>query len=236
MEDMMKKRKRVNKRKFFSRIIFMIILIVIIVFFVKNITKKKDNKFAINVIVNNENITEKLVNNPYIDKDNVLYLSFEDIKNIFDPNIFYEPETNKIITTSGTKVAAINMQNNTLELNNASLILNTGIMDYGNNNYYLPISEMKNIYNVDAFTTENSGIINSLYNEFITIKTNKKVSIKKKTNGFSSTVQKVEQDKEIIYIADTEKKDWFKVLTFDRKYSDILRIRIYQRKNIKEWQ
>ena len=77
---------------------------------------------------------------------------------------------------------------------------------------------MTNIYNIEVFVSENSAIINSLYEELITVKTVKKASIKEKTSIFSKTTQKLEQNAEVIYIEDAEKRDWIKVLTYERKF------------------
>lgn len=177
-----KKKKKVNKKKFLSRIfLLLVILIFIIIIFGKKQNKKEEAKFDTVVIVNNENITNSLVYAPYINKDNVLYLSLEDVRKIFDKTIYFEEETRKIITTSETKVAALDVANSILELNGASLVLSTGALDYGENQY-IPISELEKVYNIEAFTTEKSAIISSLFEEFITIKATKKISIKEDTS------------------------------------------------------
>lgn len=119
----MKKKKKINKKKFLSRIIFLFIIIALIVTVIKNLGKKEEAKWEITVILNGGNVTESLKDSPYIDKDNNLYLSLEDIQKLLDRNIYYEVESNKIITTSGTKVAAIDLENNKLELNSAELML-----------------------------------------------------------------------------------------------------------------
>ena len=77
---------------------------------------------------------------------------------------------------------------------------------------------MKNIYNIDAFTTKDSAIISSMYDEFVTTKCIKKVSIKEKTNIFSKTVQKLEKDIEVIYIEESQKNGWTKILTYDGNF------------------
>lgn len=123
MEELMKKKRKVNKRKLYSRIFLLIIIIFLIIVLFNSFNKKETKEFDINVIVANKNITANLLKEPYIDKDNVLYLSLEDVSEIFDKNIYYEEASKKIITTSGTKVAAIDTENNILELNSATLVL-----------------------------------------------------------------------------------------------------------------
>lgn len=212
-----KKKKKVNKKKFLSRIFFLLAIPVFIIFLITKPSKKETPKFAITVIVNNKNVTNELGHAPYINKDNVLYMSLEDVCKIFDKNIYFEQETRKVITTSETKVAALDVVNNILELNGTTIVLNNGILDYGENQYSIPISELNKVYNIESFITEKSAIISSLYNEFITIKTTKKVKLREEPSGFSHTIRKIKQDEELIYIEDSEKKNWIKVLTYNRR-------------------
>lgn len=212
----MKKKKKVNKKKFFSRILLLFTIIIIIIIVMQNVVKKEEKNISQMVIINGQNATQDLLDKPYIDKDNVLYLSIRDIQKIFDKNIYYEEVSRKIITTSGTKTAAINIETNDVELNTANIKLPAGILNY-DEMLYLPISVMTNIYNIEAFTTENSAIITSLYEEFITIRTTSKISIKEKASGFSKTIKRENQSTELIYIEDSEKKGWIKILTYDRK-------------------
>lgn len=213
----MKKKRKVNKKKLISRV-FLLVIIIVLIIFIKNVfTKKEKPKYDASLFLRSENITETLSHAPYIDKDNVLYLNTQDIGMIFDKDIYFEEETKKVITTHETKVAAIDVANNTLELNSANLIITPGVLDYGNNQYMLPVSELTKVYNIEVFAGEKSAIIYSLYDEFITVKTTKKTSLKEKTNGFSKTLKKLEKDEELIYIGDTEKKGWTKVLSYDGK-------------------
>lgn len=77
---------------------------------------------------------------------------------------------------------------------------------------------MTKIYNIEVLVSENSAVIESLYEELITVKMLKKASIKEKTSIFSKTTQKLEQNEEVMYIEDAEKEDWVKVLTYERKF------------------
>lgn len=234
----MKKKKKVNKKKLISRILILIILLAVIILFINFLfgSKKPENdKLAL--IVDNEDITESLISDIYIDKDGVLYLSTEDIKNIFDKNLYYEEASNKIITTYGTKVAAIDLKNNTIELNSATLLLSSGVIQY-DIGYYVPISEITNVYNIEIFTTQNVGIISSLYKEFITATTSKKVSLKENPSIFSSTIQGLDKNEEVIYIGTAEKAGWIKVLTYEGNIGYIkenkIGEKIYNRKNMEE--
>lgn len=214
----MGRRKKVDKKKFLSRIILLLILLVVIILLIKGIFKKGDNDSlrTSNLIVDNEDITESLKSDIYIDKDGILYMSIEDIKNVFDKDLYFEENTSKVITTYGTKVAAIDVKTNEVELNSAKLKLNSGIIDYGTT-YYIPVSEMTNIYNIEVTTTEKSAVVSSLYKELNTVRTTKRLSVKEKSSIFSSTIQKLDEDKEVIFIGQAEKKGWVKILTYQGK-------------------
>ena len=214
---MKKKKKKVNKKKFLSRIFLVVAVIIVFIFIVtRKPSKKEEAKYDATVIINNENITNSLVHAPYINKDKVLYLSVEDIGRIFDKNIYFEEETRKIITTSATAVAALDVANNILELNGGSMILSTGALDYGDTQS-IPISELGKVYNIEAFTTDKSAVISSLHDEFVTIKTTKKIDLREAPGGFSHKIRKLDAGEEIIYIEDSNKKNWFKVLTYKRR-------------------
>ena len=128
--------------------------------------------------------------------------------------------TNQIITTSKTKVGAINIDNNTVNINSATLELTSGVIDYGYT-IYLPVSELTSIYNIEVTTDENSSVVSSLYEELVTVKTTKKVSLKQKTSVFSSTVQKLNEGTELIFIEDSDKNGWIKVLTYEGNFGYI---------------
>lgn len=210
-----RKKKKMNQKKFFSRIFLLLAIIMLISLIAKNLGKKKEGEFATKIIVNGKDITNHLVDEVYIDKDKVLYLSLKDIQKFFDPNIYYEEPSKKIITTSDTKVAALEVENNIVELNTANLVLSAGILNHSGT-FYLPISEMENIYQIEAYVNENSVILSSLQEEFIIAKTNKKVSIKEKPSNFSKTVQNLKEETEIIYLGEKDKNGWTKVLTYER--------------------
>lgn len=202
----MSRRKKVNRKKFLSRILITIIILIIIIFiFSKVFTKESKEILGSKLIVDNKDITESLTSDIYLDKDGVLYMSMEDVKNIFDNDLYFEDSTKKIITTSETKVAAIDTRSDKIDINSATIMLSTGVIDYGTT-YYIPVSEMTKIYNIEVITSENCAIINSLYKELTTAKLNKKVSVKEKEGIFSKSIQKLEKDTEVILIGNSEKK------------------------------
>ena len=209
-----KKKRRINKRKLLSRIFLIVILIALLIVIIKIVSNKKEEKVGITVIVNNEDITNSLVNKPYITKANDIYLSIEDIRNIFDKNIFYESETGKILTTYETKSAAIEVNGTNIQINGANLLQESHILEYGNT-FYIPISEVSNIYNIESFITQDSAVINSLYKELITIKTTKKIKLKEDIGFFDNTIKKIDEGTELIYVQELDGGKWLKVITYE---------------------
>lgn len=212
---MKKKKKRVNKKKLISRLFFLVVLIFLIIFVKNLIFNNKDAQgLEYSLIVDNEDVTRKLKHEIYISESGILYMSMEDIKDTFDKNIFYEESSHKIITTSRTKVGAIDIDNNLIELNSAVLSINAGIMNY-NGEYFIPISEMTNIYNLEVKVAEKKAIVSSLYKELYTANTLKEVSLKKEPGIFKKTLQKLDEGTELIFIEEVEKEGWIKVLTYE---------------------
>ncbi len=230
-----KKKKRVNKKKLISRILLLVIIIIAIVF-MKNLifTSNKDNNKEIefSLIMDNEDISSKLNSDIYISQNGILYMSMEDIKNCFDKNIFYEESSHKIVTTSKTKVGAIDIDNNLIELNSAILSISAGIMNY-NEEYFIPVSEISNIYNIEVKTSDKKAMIFSLYKSFSTANTVKKVSVKEEPGIFKKTIQKLDSGEEVVFLQEAEKNGWVKILTYEgnigyvekKKLSDINQIR-----------
>lgn len=210
----MSKRKKKNKKILVSRIVFLVLILVIIISIIRNVLIQNNNTDEQILIVDSQDITDSLSSSVYISENGTLYLSMEDVKNIFDSNIYYEEESEKIITTSGTKVAAININDSTVEVNSATLTLSAEVIKQ-DDDFYIPITEITNVYNIEIITTSNKGIIFSLYKELITTQTTKRISLKEDTSFFSHTIQKIEEGDTLIYIEDAEKSGWIKVMDYE---------------------
>ena len=90
----MKKKRRINKKKFLSRIVLLFIILFLIIFSLNRIfSNKKEDNHTLSLIVNKQDITKDLSYDIYIDKNKTLYMSMEDIKKVFDKNLYYENES-----------------------------------------------------------------------------------------------------------------------------------------------
>ncbi len=227
-----------NKVKLIRNIVLVIIALILIaltLIFAKNFVKD-ENEGKIGFIINNKDVTQRLKKDIFIDEKGIIYLSKQDIANFFDEYIYIDEENNQIITTYGTKVAVLSLKQNKMTVNGASTnILNTVIEKDGT--YYLPFSEMNDIYNVETKYINNTNIVvaDSLDKEQIKETASKNLSIKYKASGISKTVDKVKKGEKVIYISSTE-KGWAKVRTENGKIGyvkeDKLTNKVYVRENM----
>lgn len=211
---MKKKKKIANKKKFISRIVEILLIILVLNLFINGIRKKDIPKIIEpRLILDGQNITDSLSQDVYIDIDGILYMSIADIRNFLDKDIYYEEDTEKIITTYGTKVAAIDINSNIIEINSASLILNYAIMKYYDT-IYIPVSELTSIYNVEIKTSGNSAVILSLYKELITVNTKKDVPLRENESSFATVLEELKEGQELVFIENSEKSGWIKVISY----------------------
>ena len=98
-----------KKLKFTRNIIIGVVALIIVAFIVNIAPGYKRDKYTdiVNLVIDENNVTENLKNNIYINENGTIYMSQEDIKNLFDENIYYDEKYNQIITTSYNKVSYI---------------------------------------------------------------------------------------------------------------------------------
>ena len=143
------KRKKINDKKFLRNIIIGIVSLLVVAFIINVAPGYKRDKFkdVINLIINEENKTEFLIHDIYVNENKTVYISMEDVKNLFDPTIYYDEKYNQIITTSDTKVANLIIDEKQMIINNSNVRMLDAIIRI-NNEIYLPISDMSIVYNI----------------------------------------------------------------------------------------
>ncbi len=210
-------KKEHSKKSYKIAIIAGILLLIIIgiIVFLNSRPKVANEKTAL--IINNKEVTERLKKDIYIDENNLIYLSKEDISNFFDEYIYVDNDINRIITTYGTKVAAISLTQNNMIVN-GSIQNIMGTVQEKDNTYYLPFSEMKDIYNVDIKYISDSNIVtvDSLDKEQIKATAAKNISIKASTKFLARTMDNVKKGEKVIYISSID-NEWAKVRTENGK-------------------
>ena len=207
----MKKKKFKLKLKNPKRLLIFIGIIIILFIIIFASKKEKINqKDYISLIVNNEDITSKLQNEIII-KDNVQYLSFEDVKNFLDENIYLEGKN--VITTSDRKVTYLKMNKNSLEINGSTIQITGQMFKTEQEKIYLPISQMQNSYDIEfLYNSEYKNIVINSFSkrkESATLK--KDYSLKEKMSNSSNTIEKLKKDDKVVLIS--KEKGWAKVIS-----------------------
>ena len=167
------------------------------------------------LLINNNNVTLKTKNDVYIDENNNVFLSLEDVENYFDKYIEYNEESGDIITTSEINIAKLSTENNTIKINSEEEELNSSAIKR-DNTIYLPFSEIsEKVYDVslEYIKDTNTIIIDSLDRKKEITNVNKDTNLKYKPQTLSRTLQKIEQNEEIVYIE--ENNNWVKVRAKD---------------------
>ena len=207
-------RERKKKDNILKRIAIAGILLIIAVFVLIKAQNyiKEQTEGEINLIINNNNVTERLKHQVKI-KDGVVYVSMNDVQNFFDKYICIEEEINEIVTTYDKKIASIGFETNKLTINGAIKKINSSAIKE-DDVIYLPISEMTDVYNMEISNIEKKGIItiDSLNREQIKAYTKSKVSVKWKKDILSKTVDKVAKGDIVIAISQ-DNDGWTKVRT-----------------------
>lgn len=186
-----------------------------------------------NLIINNNNITTSLKTDIVIE-DNVVYLSFDDVKNFFDE--YLTIEGSKIITTSNTKTSAIQINGGKIYENGSYTSLDYKIIQK-EDKYYLPINKLEKIYNISVNYNEEKDIvtIDSLNRKEVTALASKDLGIKYKPTIYSKTLDKVKRGDNLVIIQDEEQENaWIKVRSSKGVIGYIKKSNIIDEKVIRE--
>lgn len=175
----------------------------------------KDITDKTNLIINYSNVTGRMKQDLIIDDNGVIYLSLNDVINYYDKNAYFDEQYNQIITSSNKKLAALKIGENMITINGVTKQIK-GSAIVKDEIYYLPISEMEEVYNIKISRKDNRVIIESLDRKLTTASAKKKLDIKYKPTIFSKTLEKVDAN-ETVSIAEIDQnalpKGWTKVRT-----------------------
>ncbi len=210
------KREASNKR---GKIIKIIVLIIIIILMALLVWLKapdyyvKEVKGKTNLVINNNNVTSKMKDDVYIDSKGVIYLSINDVKNYFDKYINYDESSNRLITTSDTKIATLIKDKKNIDINGATVSIASTVIEK-DGKIYIPFSELaQNVYNVEIEHKESTDrvVIDSLDRELKKADSKKNIKVKYKAKKFSKTLAKVKQGEKVVVISQDDK--WSKIRT-----------------------
>ena len=155
-----KMQKRLKRKKFIRNIVIGLSSLAIIAFILNTAPGYMRDRFKnqTNLVINARNVTERLVNEIYVNDAGAIFLSMEDVYNLFDKTIYYDSESNEIITTSDTKVAAISFERYEMVINNVVRRISSKAMEK-DGVMYVPISDMGIVYNINVEYFDLDGIV-----------------------------------------------------------------------------
>ena len=202
-----KKKKFKNTRLFkLLRIALLLVIIILIVNIVGDLFNKKPEK--VSVVIRDEKV--ELKNNVEIDKDNNIFISIDDIKNIYDKNIYYS--NNILITTYNKHIAVLEAGKTTMKVNDVVQEIK-GTLKEINGVVYLPFSDMVDVYDFEESYNKDTKVL-SIDSKSLEKKETvvlKSASLKEKPEAFAKTLEKVKKTQ---YVTVFETKgDYTKVRT-----------------------
>lgn len=208
----MEKTKKKNKK--IINMIFVIIFVLILIIVISKLKQKKEYTDVYNIVISNQNITSQLEED-IVNQNDIIYMSFNDIKNSIDNNIYFEEQTNTIITSGEKKVMALELNNSNVEINGSEIEINGQAFKTEDGIIYLPISELCDVYDWEFTIIEDTkNIVIDYYDDklekaYVT----KNINIRKEPKIFSEKLKKIEKGNWIIFIS--EENNWAKIRTQD---------------------
>ena len=196
-EEIEKKKKRIIK----AFITILSIVVILIIAIIANDFIILDHNKKTNLVINNKNVTGNLKNEVLIE-DDIIYLSEADIANFFDKYIYEDEENNQMITTYEKKIATIGFEKNTININGSDKKIYAHAIKK-DEMVYLPISEMKDVYDIEISNIEKTKVVtmDSLEKEQKKAIVTSDVAVKSSTNFISKTVDRIKKGDSVIVVS-----------------------------------
>ena len=213
-----KKEKKVKTNRIFIKIIVIAIFLIAIIAILQiapNYVRDKETG-KINILINNNNVTNSMKYDIFL-QNGIIYMSTKDIANFLDENIYYDNNYNQILTGSDTKMASMPINKNEMYINSVKQEIK-GKAIQKDETFYLPVSEMNNIYNIEIEYIEDTNrvIIDSISREKKMANSAGNYDVKSLPTSFSKTVAKIKKGENVTIVKDEENEtDWIKIRTKD---------------------
>ncbi len=166
-----------------------------------------------NFIVNNNNITADL-EKPVLIENETVYVAKEDISNFFDQYVYFDEKYNTIVTGSEKRIAALVVGENTMTDNGSTVKISAPVIEK-EGTYYLPISELEDIYNIKVEYIANTDrvIVESIDRKCVMADSNCDNQVKYMPTGISRTVDEIARGESVVLVNDSEENGWIEVRT-----------------------
>lgn len=213
-----KTKLKIRKNSLLSKLILVIVLliVVLVVFRYAGYFKREDNSKLQVIIQTNVNV--ELAHDVYIDDNDIIYFSEDDMKRYFDEDLYYEKnESNmrRYFSASQNKILEITENANNMYVNGNFIKIKGKVMER-NGVFYFPLSELTDVYNleVDYLEDKNKLNIEKLSEAKVVSVVNRDTELKYKMTDISRTVRDLSQGETVTIIKEMNKK-WVKVKTSD---------------------
>lgn len=199
-EKIEKKKKRIIK---IFIAILLILVVATIVYKVNDYIIFDKNK-TINLVINNKNVTSNLKKDIIIE-DEEIYISKQDLGNFFDKYIYEDIKNNQIITTYDNKVAAIDLDENKININGSNKTTYAHPVQK-DDVIYIPIQELKDVYGIEIEYIENSKVltIDSTSREQKKAIVTKNVAVKSSKKFIAKTIDRIDKGDYVIVVSEAD--------------------------------
>ena len=182
----MKKKKQ--NFKFVRNIIIGILALFVVAFIVNTAPGYKRDKYKnlINLVIGDENVTEKLQKPIYKDNNGAIYISKEDIQELLDKTLYYDENEKMVIATSEVSVASMKIGESKINIK-GTIVDTLGKLVENEGTIYIPIKDFKTVYNIEIkfLEDQNVVIIDKLNEGMIKAEAERKVKIRYKQRALS---------------------------------------------------
>lgn len=232
------KRSRKNKKneknffKKYRRIIIVIVELIIICTIFKYAQNYIKDDNSLKVYINSDNVSLKY--EAYVE-NGALYLAIEDIDNFLDANTYYEKNINgenTLISISGNKIIRMSENSNEVEINDITDEI-TNKFNIKNGVYYIPVSDIESVYNIEIEEHQNNIInISMLSKEKKIAYLQDRTKLKYKDTTFSKTLENLRKGEEVTIVNSGDK--WTKVQSTDGNVGYIKTNKLFNEEVVRE--
>lgn len=227
----MKKKKKINK--YARRRILLVVGVIAFILLIKGIIGIFLGKSPeeITLLLDNKLIEVK---HEIISENDTIYLSKDDIENLFDKTIYYNEAEKELITTYNKHIALLKIDEDFMVLNDSNAELKNPMIEK-DKVVYLPFSEMGIVYDLEfEYSNENKRLIaDSLSKEKKKAISLKDFKLKQKPGIFATKIEKIAHGEYVIIVEDTNKK-YFKVRSSDGNIGYVKKKKISEPEVIRE--
>ena len=184
-----KPRKFTNTRLFkILRIVLVIGIIIVIANIILGLRNRTPEDISLIIGENKIELKDELL----IDENDNIFISKDDVANLYDENIYYNDDEQTLITTHNKHVAKLVIGQTTMEVNSTRVAIN-GTLKIENQMVYLPLLDLKDVYDFEYQYNKDRNVliidsISTAKSQAVVVKSAK---IKEEPKLFSSSLEKI---------------------------------------------